>query len=98
MPSPASVTEERLPRLVLRTTVAPPEVRLLSLTSLEWTVIVEVVAPLARIEAGLAVRTVWPASAEPGVKVTVAGVPIATPLSVPVTCATPTVLASRVAV
>ena len=44
---PVELTGERVPRLVNTRMVAPPALRLLSLTSLAWTVIVEVELPFA---------------------------------------------------
>ena len=50
-----SVTDPRLPSVVARATVSPPEVRLLILASRSWTVIVDVEEPSAVMEVGAAV-------------------------------------------
>ena len=50
-----SVTVPSVPWSVASTTVSPPELRLLPFASFSWTVIVDVLAPLATIELGLAV-------------------------------------------
>ena len=88
-----SVTAPTLPSVVATTTVAPPEVRLLLLASLSWTVMVEVVAPSAVIVVGEAVINEFPVVAAPGVKVTVALSVIDAAFRVPVTVAVPVVVA-----
>ena len=66
MPSPLSVTVPLSePKLVATVTVSPPEVRLLPLASLSWTVMVLVLEPTAMIEVGAAVIVDWVASAGP---------------------------------
>ena len=89
MPSPLSVTAERLPAVVLRTTVVPPVVRLLLFASLSWTVMVEVVTPSAVIEVGLAVMVEVAGDGAPTVNVTVASSVMADPFRVPVIVALP---------
>ena len=70
MPFPLSVTADRLPAVVARTTVAPPLVRLFPVASLSCTVMVDVLVPFAAIEGGAAVMVEVEAEANPGVSVT----------------------------
>ncbi len=88
-----SVTVSSVPKVVERATVSPPVVRLLPLTSLSWTVMVEVDVPSAVIEAGAAVINEVAAEAAPGVKLTVTVFTIATVFTVPVIEAVPAVAA-----
>ena len=93
-----SVTEPRLPRSVVSSTVSPPTLRLTVLTSFSWTVIVEVVAPSAIIEVGAAVISEVAGSATPE-KTTAAVSVIPAAFTVPVIVAVPAVVPEvRVAV
>ncbi len=97
MPSLLSVTEPSVPWSVASTTVAPPLVRLLPLTSFAWTVIVEV-APAAS-DAGAPEMTDWPAFGTlPAEKPTVTVLATAPPPSVASTCAVPALVEVSVAV
>ena len=78
------VTALSVPLVVESATVAPEAVKLLLNASFNWTVIAEVVIPLARILVGAAVIVDLLASAAPKVKVTVAVLVIAAASSVPV--------------
>ena len=72
VPSLLSVTVESVPRVVASATVPPLAVRLLPSASLSWTVTVEVLAPFATIEAGLALIVVVAVDAPPEVNTTLA--------------------------
>ena len=89
MPFPLSVTDERPPAVVAMATTEPPLVRLFPLASLAWTVMAEVLVPLATIEVGEAPMVELAAEAAPAVKVTVTELVIALPPIVPVTLAGP---------
>ena len=93
VPSPWSVTAPSEPLVVESVTALPPAARLLPVTSLSCTVIVEVVVPLARIEVGLAAIVEFAAEAGPGVTAMDALVPATAGLivSVTVTLRAPTV-------
>ena len=68
MPSLLSVIGPITPPFVAESATAlPPAVRLLPVTSLSWTVIVEVEVPLAWIEVGLAAIVEFAPEAAPGV-------------------------------
>ena len=84
-----SVTVPSVPRVVDSVTVSPPVVRLLPITSLSWTVMMEVDVPLAVIELGAAVINEVVAEAAPGIDVTVALSVIATVFTMPVMVAVP---------
>ena len=85
-----SVTPLRVPRVVETATVAPPLVRLLPPASFSWTVIVEVLEPLATIEVGDALSVDWLADGEVlATKSTVAVLVKVEPLTVPLTVAVP---------
>jgi hypothetical protein len=64
VPSPLFVTAPRFPPVVFSATSAPPDVRLLPSASRSWTVIVDVLVPLAGIEVGDAV--IWEVAGEAG--------------------------------
>ncbi len=95
MPLPLSVTAESVPPVVESATASPPATRLVPEASLSRTVIVEVEAPFATIDAGAAVIVEVVPSAGPGggggpaVKVTVAVSVIAAALTVPLTVPLP---------
>jgi hypothetical protein len=80
------------PASVNRFTVSPPVVRSLPLASLSWTVMVDVLDPLATIDVGLAVMVEVSREAGPGKNVTVAPSIIGGPLRVPVMVAVPAVV------
>ena len=86
------MTDERLPAVVARTTVAPPLVRLVPAASLSCTVMVEVLLPSAVIELGDAEIVEVAGEATPAVKVTVALLVMAAPFRVPVIVAVPGVV------
>lgn len=90
VPFALSVTLPSVPAVVFRTTVPPLEVRLLLFASFNWTVIVDVLDPLAVIETGEAVISDVATLAAPTVNVTTASSVIALPFNVPVTVADPT--------
>ena len=76
MPFALSVIALIVPPFVAeRVTALPPAVRSLPVTSLSWTVIVEVVMPLARIEVGVAAIVEFAPEAAPGVTLMNALVP-----------------------
>ena len=84
------VTDPKVPSVVESVTVALPVVKLFPLPSFTWTVMVDVVIPLAIMEAGTGVIIkVVAALADPAVKVTVALSVIAAAFSVPVIVAVP---------
>ncbi len=88
-----SVIALKVPSVVERTTVSPPVVRLLPLSSLSWTVMEEVELPSAVIEAGAAVMSEVSTEATPGLKLTVALSVIPDPFTVPEMVAVPAVVA-----
>ena len=87
-----SVTAPNDPAVVLNATVPPEAVRLLLPASFNWTVIVEVVAPSAVMEAGAAMIVLVAVEAAPTVKSTVALSVMAARSSVPVMVAVPAVV------
>src|SRR5205807_5570698 len=98
VPSPLSPTELSDPRVVATATVELPVERSLPYASFARTVIADVPdVPSALIEDGLTEITEWAASAEPGLKVTVAVAPIGAASSVPVTVAGPAEVEVRLA-
>jgi hypothetical protein len=86
-----SVTLPNNPAEVLNVTVPPLVTKLLLFASLACTVTVEVLVPLAVIEAGLALIVVLAALKGAEAKTTEAGLPIAPPAMVPVMLPVPTV-------
>ena len=89
VPFPLSVTAERLPAVVARTTEAPPLVKLFPLASLSCTVMVDLLFPFAASDVGAAVMVEVTGEAAPAVKVTVALLAIAAPFNMPVIVAVP---------
>jgi hypothetical protein len=89
---PLSVTEESVPNVVLSVTVAPPEVKLFPLASFNWTVMVDVLVPLAVIDEGEAVMVDVVALAVPATNATVSLSVMVTPLTVPVRVDVPAVV------
>lgn len=87
-----SATEERVPDVVDRITVAPPVVRLFPLASFTWIVMVLVLEPLATIVLEDAVIVDVAVLGEPGIKFTISLSVIDGPFNVPVIDATPTVV------
>jgi hypothetical protein len=86
-----SVTLLSDPAELLNATVPALDVRLLLWASLACTLTVEVLVPLAVIEAGLALIVVLAALKGAEAKTTEAGLPIAPPAMVPVMLPVPTV-------
>jgi hypothetical protein len=87
-----SVTEERVPSVLLSVTDAPPEVKLFPLASFNWTVMVEVFVPFAVIDVGEAVMVEVNALAVPATNATVSLSVMVTPPTVPVMVDVPAVV------
>jgi hypothetical protein len=80
------------PAVVFNVTTPPLDVRRLLYASLACTVIVEVLVPLAGIEAGLGLIEVLAALTGPATKFTGVGFPMTAPAMVPVMLAVPAVV------